>query len=370
MKKLIVIILISFSTGAFAQKVSFSNQIVNSTDENIIAIREQWKLYVRDCIMTYITKNEETLNKYWNDIDIQKRYSFIAMYQTLKVPVALMGEMVTYDITKFDGECYRLKTMILTSDSISKGVAANFTLYATVNNNQVKFCSYFQKHKEKLKTYSTAHIDYYYPSDFSFDTNDAQKAEELFAKLLIDFNVDKEKRVTYIVANDIDSANRLIGFDYSLYSSTSKSAGLFIEKFNMLFSCQVAHLHELVHVVVESKYTNVPLLFNEGIATYLGGSAGYDYAFLLNQLRETFKNQKDVDFSNFYKWSKVLENGTNHFYAIGAIFIDYAYKLGGQEKVESLLSSEDDINTTLQKELDIDDADTFIKSYLKNEFKN
>jgi hypothetical protein len=365
MKRLLLILLIYLTIGSFAQETSFSNQIVNSTDRNIIAIREQWKLYVKDCLTSYFTKDEQLLNKYWNDIDIQNQYSSIAMYQTLDAPVALLGEMVTYDITKLDDGSYRLKAMVLMSDSISKGIAANFTLYAAVKDNQVKFCSYFQKHKESFKTYSTTHIDYYYPSDFSFDTNDAKKAEKLFAKLLLDFNINKEKKITYIVANDIDSDNRLIGFDYSLQGGTFKGAGYFKEKFNMLFSCQVAHLHELVHVVVESKYPNVPRLFDEGMATYLGGSAGYDYAFHLNQLRELVRNQKDVNFSNFDEWHKVLENGTNHFYTIGAIFIDYAYKLGGQEKVESLLKSKDDINTTLQKELGIDNPDVFIKSYLK-----
>jgi hypothetical protein len=367
MKRLLFLLFILFCSEVFAQEVSFSNQIVNSTDKNIIAIREQWKLYVKDCITSYITKDEQPLNKYWNDIDNQNRYSSIAMYQTLNAPVALLGEMVTYDISKLDDGSYRLKTMVLMSDSISKGIAANFTLYSTVNDNNVKFCSYFQKHKENFKTYSTAHIDYYYPSDFSFDKNDARKAEKLFAKLLLDFNVDKDKKITYIVANDIDSANRLIGFDYSLQGGTFKGAGYFQDKFNILFSCQVAHLHELVHVVIESKYPNVPRLFDEGIATYLGGSAGYDYAFHLSQLREIVNSQKDVNFSNFEDWNKVLANGTNHFYAIGALLIEYAYKMGGQEKVESLLKSKDDIKTTLQKELGIDNADAFIKSYLKKE---
>lgn len=364
MKRLFLFLFVLFSVGTLAQNISFSNQIVNSTDENIISIREQWKSYLKDCITAYFTKDEQILNEYWNDIDIQNRYLSIAMYQTINAPIVLLGEMVTYDITKLDDGFYRLKAMVLLSDSISKGVVANFTLFATVKNNEVKFCSYLQKQKESLETYSTPHIEYFYPSDFPFDTNDAKKAEIMFCKLLNDFNFDKDIKITYIVANDLESANRLIGFDYSMRSSTFKNAGYYIKSSNMLFSCQVAHLHELVHIVAESKFPGIPSLFNEGVATYIGGSGGGDYVFLLNQLRETVKNQKDVNFSDFNEWNKVLENGTNHFYTIGAIFIDYAYKLGGQEKVESLLKSADDINTTLKNELGIDDADAFIKSYL------
>jgi hypothetical protein len=368
MKKLLLFLLVLVSTGTFAQNVFFSNQIINTTDENIISIREQWKLYWVDCIKAYITKNEQILNKYWDDEDVQHHYSSIMLHQLSdKVPISFFGEMVTYDITKLENEFYRLKTMVLMSDSISKGVAANFTLFATIKDNEVKFCSYFQKQQQTLKTYSTAHIEYYYPSDFTFDTNDAIKAENMFRELLQDFNIDKGRKITYIVSTDIESANRLIGFDYSTHSSTSKDAGYFIKSSDMLFSCQVAHLHELVHVVVESKYPNVSRLFDEGIATYLGGTNGHEYKFHLKQLQEIINNQANINFSKFDEWDKIIDNKTNPFYTIGAIFIDFAYKIGGQEKVESLLKSEDDINTTLQKELGIDDADKFIKSYLKNE---
>lgn len=368
MKRLIFILLISLTTATFAQKISFSSQIVNSTDENIIAIREQWKLYWVDCIKAYITKDEQILSKYWDNVDIQHQYSSIAINQLSdQIPIFFYGELVTYDMTKLDDEYFRLKTMVLMSDSISKGVAADFTLFATIKDNEVKFCSYFQKQLQTLITYSTAHIDYYYPSNFTFDTNDAIKAENMLRELLQDFNIDKGRKITYIVSTDIESANRLIGFDYSIHSSTSKNAGYFIKSSDMLFSCQVAHLHELVHVVVESKYPNVSRLFDEGIATYFGGSNGHEYKFHLKQLQEIINNQANINFSKFDEWDKIIDNMTNPFYTIGAIFIDYAYKLGGQEKVESLLKSEDDINSTLEKELGIDDANTFIKSYLKNE---
>lgn len=365
MKRLIFILLISLTTGSFAQKLSFSNQIVNSTDENIIAIREQWKLFLKDCMMTYITKDEKSLNKYWSESDVETKYSTIVMYQLSdKLPVPFWGELVTYDITKLDNEYYRLKTIILSSDSISKGITANFTLFAEVSDSKVKFVSYLQKKEYELNTYSTSNIKYLYPDGFSFNKKEAHKAEKLYSQLLSDFDVDATNKVTYIVSNEIDDANKLIGFDYSVRSSTSKDAGYYIQKSNTLFSCQVAHLHELVHVVLQSKYPNAPKLFQEGIATYFGGNFGKEYQSHLKMLNEIADNQKNSDFSNFEEWHKHIDNKTNPFYTIGAIFIDYAYKTGGQEKVEALFKSEEGINDTLKNELQIENVDAFIKDYL------
>lgn len=368
MNRLIFILLISLTTGSFAQKVSYSNQIVNSTDANIIAIREQWKLYIKDCMMTYISKNDESLHKYWSNSDVETKYSTIAMFQfSDNVPAPFYGEMVTYDITKLDNDFYRLKTIIISSDSISKGVIANFTLFADISDNKVKFISYLQNKESQLNSYTTTHIKYLYSDNFSFSRKEARRAEKLYIQLLSDFNIDATNKITYIVSNELDEANKLIGFDYSVRSSALKDAGYYMQKSNIILSCQVAHLHELVHVVLRSKYPNAPRLFHEGIATYWGGTNEKEYKFHLKMLKEIANNQENIDFSNFNEWEKIIDNKTNPFYTIGAIFIDYAYKLGGQEKVEALFKSEDDINTTLQDELGINDTDAFIKNYLNNE---
>jgi hypothetical protein len=365
MKKLIVIILISLTTGTFAQKLSFSNSIVNSTDENIITIREQWKAYIKDCMMSYITKNEETLHKYWNDLDVKNKYSSIAMYQVSdKFPAIFLGEMVTYDITKLDNDLYRLKTLILFSDSISKGVTADFNLFANLNDNKVKFVSHLQNKESQLKSYSTDHIKYLYTNDFSFNKKEAQRAEKMYSQLLSDFDIDFTDQITYIVANNLEIANRVIGFDYSTRSSTLKDAGYYMQKSNIMLSCQVAHLHELVHVVLQSKYPNAPQLFHEGIATYLGGTNGEKYKFHLKMLKEIAKSQENINFSNFNEWHKIIDDKTNPFYTIGAIFIDHAYKIGGQEKVEALFKSTEEVNDTLINVLQIENIDAFIKDYL------
>jgi len=367
MKQLLLIFSVLIATSAMAQKISFSNQIVNSKDENIVAIRDEWKLYLVDCVKAYIKKDTQSLNKYWNNVDIETKNSLIAIFQISdKIPLCFYGEMVTYDITKLDNDFYRIKTLALLADTISKGVAANFTLFAKVKNKEVEFCSYFQKIQPTLKTFSTKYIEYFYPADFGFNNNEAMIADEFYNKLISDFKVEKKEKVTYIVAKDLDSANNLIGFEYSIRSSTSKDAGYYIQRSNMMFSSQIAHKHELVHAVLESKYPNAPRLFHEGIATYLGGTNGQEYEYHAKQLEEIAKSQNDIDFSKFDEWDKNIDDKTNPFYTIGAIIIDYAYKTGGQEKVEALFTSQNEVSVTIENELGIEkgEINTFIKSYL------
>ena len=166
-----------------------------------------------------------------------------------------------------------------------------------------------------------------------------KKADTYFAHLKNEFKFQPKNKIKYIVAESIDEANTYLGFDYSLRSSVSKNAGYFLAEQNIIVSCQVDHYHEIVHSVFMTKYPNAPALFQEGIATYFGGTGGNNFDFQIAQLCEMIESNPNTDLSKFNDLNKLLENGSNHFNTIGAIFIDYAFKKGGSEKVIALFST-------------------------------
>lgn len=358
--------LISFSlTG---QQLSFSNSIISSQDKNVIELRELWKSYLQDCVRSYIKKDKNITSKYWNNEEIENGFYNLVMYQVMPtVPLCLLGETVTFDITKLDNDFYRIKSLVIQSDSISKGIPVIFNVYAKQENEQFKFYSQFFISKSSLSIFSTKNIEYYYSSDFNFDKKEAKKAEKFYSKLLNDYDYSPKNKIKFIVAKNPETANKYIGFDHSIRSSTLKYSGYFLEEQNTILSGQISHNHELVHSVFESKFPNAPQLFNEGIATFMAGSNGESFNFHIEQLFEIMNSNQEADFSNFNDWNKLIDNSTNPYYTIGAVFIKYAFETGGSQKMISLFqykNSKEDTYNAISKELGIEQKG--INGFLRN----
>jgi hypothetical protein len=375
MKKTFFLFLLLVSFSLSGQQISFSNSIVSSQEKNLVEIRELWKSYLQDCVRSFIKKDKSITAKYWNEEEIENGFYNLVMYQiTPTFPLCLFGENITIDITKVDNDFYRIKNLVLITDSISKSIPVIYNIYAKKENSQFKFYTQFFFSKSALNKSSTKNIDYYYSSDFNFDKNEADKAEEFYSKLIYEFDYKPEKKITYIVAENPEKASKYIGFDYSIRSNTLNYSGYYLEEQNIIISGQVSHNHELVHSVIESKFPNVPRLFNEGISTYLAGTCGESLDFHIEQLFEIMNSIPETDFSNFNDWDKLINNNkTNPYYTIGAIFIKYAYDTGGSQKVLSLFqykNTNEDTFAAIRNELGIDknEIDKFLKNYI-NELK-
>lgn len=374
MKKTFFLFLLLVSFSLSGQQISFSNSIISSQEKDVVEIRELWKSYLQDCVRSFIKKDKSITAKYWNEEEIANGFYNLVMYQVMPtVPLCLLGETVTFDITKLDNDFYRIKSLVVQSDSISKGVPVIFNVYAKRENSQLKFYTQFFLSKSSLINFSTKNIDYYYSSDFNFDKKEAEKAEEFYSKLLNDYDYEPKSKIKFIVAENPEKANKYIGFDHSIRSSTLKYSGYYLEEQNIIISGQVSHNHELVHSVFDSKFPNAPQLFNEGISTYLAGTSGESFDFHLEQLLQIVNSSPETDFSNFNDWNKLIENKTNPFYTIGAIFIKYAYDTGGSQKVLSMFqykNTTEDTFAAISNELGIDknEIDKFLKNYI-NELK-
>ncbi len=370
MKKTFFLFLLLVSFSLSGQQISFSNSIVSSQEKDIVELRELWKSYLHDCVRSFIKNDKSMTAKYWNEEEIENGFYNLVMYQVMPtVPLCLLGETVTFDITKLDNEFYRIKSLVVQSDTLSKGIPVIFNVYAKQQNSQFKFYTQFYLSKSSLINFSTKNIDYYCSSDFNFDKKEAEKAEEFYSKLLNDFDYKPKNKIKCIVAENPEKANKYIGFDHSIRSSTLKYSGYYLEEQNIIISGQVSHNHELVHSVFESKFPNAPQLFNEGISTYLTGTSGESLDFHLEQLLQIINSNPETDFSNFNDWNKLIENKTNPFYTIGAIFIKYAYDTGGSQKVLSLFqykNSTEETFVAISNELGIEknEIDKFIKNYV------
>jgi len=366
MRKLACVILFLLSLVTSGQKISFSQELLSTNDPEIIAIREFWKAYVGDCM-----RNKGlAFKKYWNSIELEQEFTDIVNDE---LPIYSLGELVTLEIKKETNGFYRIQSKVLPLDPNDKSVYAVFNIYAKKSESIYKLYNQFFFTKSNLKYFHSGNIDYYYPENYYFINKKAKDTADFYSTISMLYGNTNKSRITYIIGNTFNEANRFVGFDSSIISSTSPYAGYSIRNQNIILSCREDHLHEIVHAVFFALYPKAPALFHEGIATFYGGTTGQSYLNNLIQLKKMINNNPDIDFSKMDDLNNVLENGSNHYYTIGAIFIDNALKIGGPKKVLALFqdsvsdpSNWEDPLPAIKKEFGIekDQIDSFLKKYV------
>ena len=373
MLRAIILTLLFIPSLLFVQKISFSQEIEKSTDKEIINIRKFWEAYITDISRSNgLTKND-LFAKYWNKEELEMGFTDIIDDE---LPVYSLGDFKVLSIDKQKDGFYIIKnTTFDNATSEINTVYAIFNICIKKRTAGYKLYNYFQLSKPNLFHSKIGNIDYYYPKNYIFNSSTAAESSDFYSKLSDIYSNNQKKPLTYIVANSFNEANRLIGFDQSIVTSTSPYAGFSIKNQGIILSTRVDHFHELVHAVFFNKFPNSPALFNEGIATYYGGTSGFSYSQLTEQFKEFITKNPKINLSDLDNLNKLLENGTNNFYILGALLVDYAIKNGGSQKVIDLFNHSlknqlinDDPWSAIENVLGIkkDQFDSLIKKYIKS----
>jgi hypothetical protein len=368
MKHTIILILVLIPLSISGQNITFSSEILNTKDPQIEAVRDLWKSYVSTC------KNvdKKPSLEYWNKSEIDQGFTDIIL-RVISTPY-LFGNLIVSDIKKVDNDYYKIHNIWFLGDST---YMFKFNVYAKKEVNSYKLFNSFFVIKPKLLLFQTDNFDYYYPRNFSFNIQKAKQSAEFYSKISSLYGNTDKRKIIYLVGTSLDEANSIIGFDHSLISSSNPFAGTTINCQNfMILSGREDHFHEIVHSVLIPMFPNSHMLFQEGIATYYGGNANRKLSDFILELKKLIKDKPEIDLSKFDDIDKILNDGKfNNFYFLGAIFIDYALKIGGPKKVLALLRypindqySFEDTKSAIQQELGIEKSqiDNFIKKYVQD----
>jgi hypothetical protein len=355
------------------QKITFSQVVENSTDSEIVNIQEFWKAYIKDISQSNSLTQHNIFAKYWNKEELDLGFTDIINDE---LPVYSLGEIIILSIDKQKNGFYNIKNKVVdNAHSGTNTVFAIFNIYVKKGPFGYKLYNYFHLTKSNLLHSKIGNIDYYYPKNFVFNSSKAAETDYFYTKISGIYANNQKKTLTYIVAKSFNEANRLIGYDQSIVTSTSPFAGFSIKNQGIILSYRVDHFHEIVHAVFFNKFPNSPALFNEGIATYYGGTGGFSYSKLIGQFKEFVKENPKTNLSDFNDLDLLLENGTNNFYILGALLVGYAIKYGGPQKVIDLFDYSlknqlisDDPWPAIENVIGIkkDQFDSSLKKYLKS----
>lgn len=367
LKGFIIVGILFLKLGLNAQVVSFNKELLSTNDKDIQQIIELWKSNVNDNIKSFVLKNNGIVAKHWSADEVNLGWIDIAKDNiSSTVPIYLYGETITFDISRESNDLFEIKSLILQADSTSKSIIAIFKTYALRTSEGFKLSNYFYQNKKNLNSFKTKHLDYYFDSTYKFNNNIAKETSDFYDKLTVTYGIEPKTRITYIVGLDLDNANKLLGFDFTIRKGDSHYAAYFLNNHGIIVSSIINHKHEIAHSIFEKAFPRAQRIFQEGIATYYGGSSGKEFGYHKEKLKEfilknpTIKLEKIWDLEFFDE-----KNKTNYFYSLGGVLIEMVYEKGGEKKVVELFNtSSDDLNVILNETLDVNDNNFYEK--LKN----
>jgi hypothetical protein len=353
-------------------KLTFSPIITLSQDTSVKAIAHLWKKYLdaRYGDFLNLLKNKQynrqtdsIQNLYWYNQSEDLLISEIERYM-------LFAEYSTFSIRKYSETIYEIHTLVqakaFESDEIN--TLYMYKVCATKTDDGYKFLNYFDISKNALQNYTSENIEFYYPCGFNFDTEKVNDTEKFISQFRKDYNIKKtNEKIICVIGNNLSESNAFLGFDFTIATSENRFAGLFLKP-KTLLTCRQNHIHEFVHVLLKSTYTNIYDILDEGIATFYGGTAGSDYVFHANNLQK-YLSKNTIDFlDTSLLWDLEIENG-RLAYTVGALIIDYALNTYGTQKVIELFYCKDYEDIFSKLEIPMENVNKFFVQLLNEKFE-
>lgn len=355
MKRISSIFLIFISLASYSQRTSNDSSSL-TVSPNV----DQEDVFNKQIITTLSlflqTKDSSyTGNKYWLKSDFEK---YIAPYSELAgiergrsgrnfYKPSLMEIVLTSEESKRIIKVAFIGHHDQTNSNLLKAI---YNLVATRQNDSIIFSKYLDYVTQKWKTFREESITYKISPSRSISVNDVVRQKKDVAALCKFLNTTPI-RLTYYSCITPKEAFELKGFDYHpmMYIDT---VGGFAEGRNIIISGSNSeyYTHELTHIYVRSLFPSIIPFFNEGFATFTGGSGKYGYEGQKHRMKEYLDKNPGFKFEEHtdpYERLFFMQE-TSIPYVIGALVCERTLRLYGKAKLFDLLKSNKDVFEALR----------------------
>lgn len=328
-----------------------------------------------DYLKTKPSKSSQSYLSFWNE-EIKKQ--FIQPDLTLHAintehSTFSMGYPTILSILPYKDNYFQIKTAMGWSDSTKHIKLLSITNhYTKMIDGEYKLFSPLQV-DENIVSIDTKDYNIYTLKGTAIPKDTLDKLLHFISKIKNDYNITEQKKLIIIYGTKNTETDKILGFDFTLMSSTNNPVSGISDLTNNLIILNGLYpiFHETTHILLNPIFTETPLL--EGLATFYGGSMGTslsaDIKFLHNHVSTV---DKDVDLYAKLKDSYYyINNYHNPIYTLQGLLIQIAYDKGGVPEIKKLLSYPDykTIFTDYFK-ISEKDVDKFIRQELKKKAKN
>lgn len=322
-----------------------------------------------DCLKSY-NKDGYTLGANWSESQLNvcnyPDFEIISIYTQTNGFVDCKPMVLS--VQKID-TFYVLKTAFFNKN---KGLRSIYNIIALEEKGEFKFYNYFYFFKDKFLQKQIGEIKYYYKPSHKLDSAEINKMSK-FNKELSQLFRTPEIEFSYYIHNNSEELSRNLGFDYNLTMFDSFQKVGFADINNNTIHAGIDkeyYPHELVHLYTNKLYgTTIHRFFDEGMATFLGGSLGHPLEYQLSTLKKYLKSNQ-VDFFNILDAHLIIDEDVNIKYAVSGLICKVMYEKEGVIGLEKLFregNTTQDLYNALEKYLNIKrvDLELFVKEATK-----
>ncbi len=297
-----------------------------------------------------------TENKYWSKTDFEK---YTAPYSDLEgIESGRLGkhyyQPTILEITETDNENRKIvKVAFIGHNEETKAnlIKAIYNVVATKQDGNIVFSVYMDYVTKKWRKYQENNILYKISLARVINLNDVAKQNKAEASLRKFLNT-KSVPITFYSCTSPKELFELLGFDYhpNMYADTS---GGWSRDKNIVISANKSeyYMHEVTHIYLKNLFPSINPFFNEGFATYVGGSGKFDYKWQKNKLLKFLTQNPDFKFDEHIEdpYERLYyEHETPIPYLIGAVVCERILRLYGKEKLFKVFKSNKNVFDTLQ----------------------
>ncbi len=331
---LLIICFLSFS------QTKYQLSIVGGVDTSRADINSVYKLF-----NNYLNNRPDSINfktnPYWDRGEVNyylskgMRYfdeSAGLMYRNLSAKRHLsFYEPKILSIEQVDSNLYTIKTLYYNESYSKDSIYGRWNPpYITKHYCEKQGERYFLKNAIAYETkYWHKHqyemLHYFIHPGLTFHPNQAKRALRFIKNTCAQYNLPVPERIDYYCTGTREELAKLLNFSY-LLSYMSGVTNKFLNRI-MITDDNFNHIHELSHIIFNNPKWNKnsrPLIVNEGLATFLGGSDGKK-TFSKN-LKEWAVELRQVDTLTL---DDIIENKYRHLTDNNPIYVTggYIFKL-------------------------------------------
>lgn len=246
---------------------------------------------------------------------------------------------------ELEKDIFSLKVAYMRGNSAKNATLKIIYNYILNTQNGVhKFIPTIDYNTSDYNKTQVGNIQFVFADNHIFNKELAQQSDS-FNTYIADFFETDTLLMDYYITNSTAAFFSLRGYDFeqSMFIE-NQSSGLADNANRKVYSGNGTewYPHELVHLYVFEKFqkdtNNIHLMFNEGLATWLGGSMTKDIKWHVRTLKD-YIQKENPDLNNINEMQFAISDFSNMHYTVGAVLTEQAYKMYGKEKLWALVDN-------------------------------